>query len=313
MRRQGPGYLAQCGDLPRPLPLRCLDLWRGFDPREADWYRQLRGDTDGVFTNRDREWGLHGRNGHYAYVLDNKALFADAMAARGLPTPPLLASYIGGRWRVLSEAGLCGHVVVKPVLGSKGRGLSIVEGERLLREAPPQDSIATPVVVQAPYAAAINAGSLNTIRALMVRAPTGEAVLCAATHRFGTRASGAVDNFSAGGLVARIDRDTGTLGPGMTIGPRNRVLVMPAHPETGERIEGVVVPRWDEVRELLSDLGAAFPELHYVGWDIAVGADGPTVIEGNAHPSLRFFQLTDRLAQDPAVGPLLGRLMAPCT
>lgn len=60
---------------------RIQDILAGFDPKEADWYRQIRGDVRGVVTNCEREQHLHGLNGHYAYVLDNKAVFTERLGS----------------------------------------------------------------------------------------------------------------------------------------------------------------------------------------------------------------------------------------
>ena len=318
VRRFGPSYLREGAASGRSLLARARDVWAGFHPNEADWYRQIRGHTRGVLTNRDRETALHGLNGHYAYVLDNKALFAELMRARQLATPRVYAVSTAGRWRFApgGEAALAeglrrdGRIVVKPTLGSKGRSIRLCRSLDELDRFQDEDAIATSFVVQAPYAHEIHAATLNTIRILMMRDAAGRPVLAAAMHRFGTAGSGLVDNFSAGGLVAKVDVATGTLDRAVTIVECNAVRFLDAHPDTGAPIAGVVVPGWDRVHDLVEALGDAFPELVYVGWDVAMTEAGPTVIEGNAHPSLRFFQFYDTLLDDPRVGPLFRRIVA---
>jgi glutathione synthase/RimK-type ligase-like ATP-grasp enzyme len=297
---------------------RCKDLLAGFDPREADWYRQIRGDTDGVISNAEREHELHGLNGHYAYVLDNKAVFTELLTFNALPTPHLFACHYGGHWHwtAAGEAALSDHIaetgrfVIKPTLGSKGRAIQIERSMDAIPRYRGEDAILTGFVRQAGYAQAIFPGALNTIRFLMLRDDAGAPIAAAAIHRFGTARSAPVDNFSAGGLVAKVDLETGHLSEAISIAPGNRVVRHTAHPDTQSPIAGVIVPHWQGVIDLVQALGRAFPYLAYVGWDIAVTDDGPVVIEGNAHPSLRFFQLYDRLLGDPRLRPILARYIA---
>lgn len=292
---------------------RVRDLMDGFDPREADWYRQIRGGTRGVISNRQREQNLHGLNGHYAYILDNKAVLGELLERHDLPTPQLFASHTGGRWHWVKggKAALAAHFaatgrfVIKPTLGSKGRAIRIGCSLDEIAVYRGEDAILTAFVEQADYAKAIFPDALNTIRFLMLRDREGRPVAAAAIHRFGTAASVPVDNFSAGGLVAKVDLHTGRMSDAISIGADNRVLRQASHPGSGTAIAGVGVQHWDRVVDLVHALGRAFPEFVYVGWDIAVTEAGPVVIEGNAHPSLRFFQLYDPLLDDPRLGPIL--------
>jgi hypothetical protein len=319
--RQGPLYWRESAGIPgdrgRHLQ-RLRDLLAGFDPREADWYRQMRGDTDGVVSNCEREHDLHGLNGHYAYVLDNKVIFSDLLTFAAIPTPVLFACHFGGQWhwRENGEAALHAHFaqtgrfVIKPNLGSKGRSIQIGRSLEAVTVYRGEDALLTAFVDQAPYAATIFPDALNTIRLLMMRDDNGDAVAAAAIHRFGTAQSVPVDNFSAGGIVSKVDLKTGLLSEAISIGPQNRVERHLAHPGTKAPIAGVTVPHWQDVLTLIARLGRTFPYLRYVGWDIALTSVGPTVIEGNAHPSLRFFQLYDRLLDDARLRPLLGRHIA---
>jgi hypothetical protein len=102
-------------------------------------------------------------------------------------------------------------------------------------------------------------------------------------------------------MVARVDLASGVLDRAVSIGPGNRPVWSDDHPETRAPIAGVEVPRWQEVRRLALGLCEALPFLRYVGWDIAVTAEGPVVIAGNAHPSLRLFQFYGSLLEDGPV------------
>ncbi|MFC6489434.1 sugar-transfer associated ATP-grasp domain-containing protein [Nitratireductor sp. GCM10026969] len=316
--KHGPTYWAESRPgrgMPTSLLRRLKDILDGFHPNEADWYRQIRGNVRGVVTNFDRERHLHGVNGHYAYVLDNKALFNELARQRGIPTPEVFAEYCSGswHWRQDGRAALHHHLnrtgrfIIKPTLGSKGRSIHMCRGREEIESYCGEDAIATTFVAQADYAQAIFPESLNTMRVLMMRDVDGGPFIAVATHRFGTKNSAPVDNFSAKGLVAKIDRETGQLDRAITIEDANKVVFHDRHPETQAAIAGTILPRWDEVRSLVNTLGAAFPYLVYVGWDIAITTDGPVVIEGNAHPSLRFFQFYDCLLDDPQLRRAFSR------
>lgn len=54
------------------------------------------------------------------------------------------------------------------------------------------------------------------------------------------------------------------------------------HPDTGFVARGFQVPYWKEILELTAKAAAVVPQIGYVGWDVAVGEDGPVLIEGNS-------------------------------
>ena len=53
------------------------------------------------------------------------------------------------------------------------------------------------------------------------------------------------------------------------------------HPNTGVRIKGFQIPRWDELIDLAKELSMQLPTIAYTGWDFALTDDGWCVIEGN--------------------------------
>ncbi len=308
-RRNFAGFWREAGQRAPDMgaAARTAHILRGYHPLEAAWYEQERRTTQGCISTFQRETSLTDLNGPHGYLLDNKLAFAHVMRGAGLPHPELFAFAHEGAWRWLDDGraralaalGRGEAVVVKPTYGRKGQSVEFVRTPDALDAARAQDAIATSFVQQAGYAARIFAGSLNTIRILSVIPHGGAPVVAAAMHRFGAAATGGVDNFSAGGVVARVDLATGALDRAARIGPGNRLLWSEAHPETGARIAGVEVPHWPAIEALVLRLCALLPFLTYVGWDIAVTDEGPVVIEGNARPSLRFFQLYEPMLDDP--------------
>jgi hypothetical protein len=122
-------------------------------------------------------------------------------------------------------------------------------------------------------------------------------------HRFGTSKSAPVDNFSQGGLCSLVDLETGRISAARTQdakAPNFRNLVN--HPETGSPIEGVVVPRWEEAKQLVLQVSEMFPDLHVIGWDVAITEAGVRLIEGNVGtPGFTMIQMYKPAMFDPRV------------
>lgn len=150
-----------------------------------------------------------------------------------------------------------------------------------------EDYLVTEYVEQAPYAATVFPGSVNTMRVLTMYDETaGEAFVPIATHRFGTDRSGALDNFSRGGLSVGVDRESGTLGPGVQYLPPNHPAEFEAHPDTGEAIAGIEVPGWAAIERKLVEIAERLSYVPYIGWDIVVTDEGEfTIIEANNNTS----------------------------
>ncbi len=287
---------------------RVRHILAGFDPLEADWYLQAHGHVEGNVSNLHREEYLRNVNGAFGHVLDNKHLFALVAERLGIPHPRLFGFSHNGRWGWLDDGREAlerqlasgGKAVLKPSMGKKGDGIVILRDIAELDRPAHGDMIVTAFVEQHDYAASIHPDSLNTIRILTVRPePGADAFVAAAVHRFGGATTGAVDNFSAGGVVAPVDLESGELGRAAKIDAGNLLTLRDTHPDHQTRITGVRVPQWDSTKALVLEMWRMLPQLDYVGWDLAIGQNGPVVIEGNSHPSLRFFQLQGTLLDDP--------------
>lgn len=174
--------------------------------------------------------------------------------------------------------------LVKPFDATIGRGVRIIETdsddmrrgvfEELLESG---GMICEELIIQAPEMAVLHPQSVNTIRVPTVRCSDGARVI-GAFVRMGRRGS-IVDNAGAGGIFANIDPATGIVYTGGVDEFGGRYLT---HPETGVVIPGFQVPKWDEVLDLVNILSRVLPTSRYVGWDLALTADGWIVVEGNA-------------------------------
>ena len=99
------------------------------------------------------------------------------------------------------------------------------------------------------------------------------------------------DNFwQAGSLLAHLDLQTGEVltcvrGTGL------KAEAIPDHPTSGQPVVGVKLPHWAETLKIAQDAHAVFPEFGVCGFDIAVTADGPAIIECNDNPSHMLYQI----------------------
>jgi hypothetical protein len=225
-----------------------------------------------------------------------------------LPVPDLIGVWFDGVCaEAIAEWPGGEEAIAKPVRGHGGRGI-----ERVTRPRMPElagSYLVERLVPAHPYASRIFPGALNTVRVLVGRAGTGGAVVLGAVHRFGTQASGATDNFSAGGIVSAIEPASGRLSGAIARSASGERRVLDGHPETGARIAGVEVPFWSEIRDAAAACTEAVDGLHYVGWDIAVSPSGPVLIEGNAAlPNPNILQMHRPLLAHPEAQALFHGL-----
>ena len=131
--------------------------------------------------------------------------------------------------------------------------------------------------------------TVNTIRLITLRdIETHKFKIFFAVQRIGTSATIPVDNGSRGGLVAKIDLDTGMLSEARCLHNRN---VYKVHPDSNAPIEGVVIPGWEKLKEDIIDLANKMPYMHFIAWDILITAEGFCIIEANTSSGVNIIQL----------------------
>jgi hypothetical protein len=251
----------------------------------------------------------------------DKSRFADLCREYRLPVIPTIAvveddRVIWGPGR--GDGGLpAADLFTKPVLGSLGRGVSrwnwhsgvyVNESrqrfssdallDRLREGARGGSILVQPLVQNSGPLLHLGLGALSTLRVLTARRCDGSPELQRSVLRMPT-GSNLADNFAAKGIAAPVEIGSGEIGAAVSKSVEGAIRgeSFARHPDTGQRIAGVRIPAWAEVRDLCESAHRRFPEFHSVGWDVAITADGPLLLEGNHNPD-------PVVAQQPGLSPL---------
>ena len=81
------------------------------------------------------------------------------------------------------------------------------------------------------------------------------------------------------------------------------------HPTTGLDLLSFKVPRYEEMKKMVLEAHLR-SEVRYIGWDVALGVDGPCIIEGNS--SSGPFQPIPSITEDKlGYLPLFEKYMGP--
>lgn len=267
--------------------------------------------------------------------MSEKLHFHNRCRDLGLPVAPVVFAATNGAAddQFTATAGLPeADLFIKPRKGSGGRGAAKWtfvaaggsqaahfirgDGTRLtptaLRQLIIDQSRHENMLVQTTLAnhsglADINCGTLATVRIVSCRNEAGAYEVTNAAFRMPRVRGSAVDNFHAGGIAAAVDIATGRLGPATDLGLSPQSDWFKTHPVTGAPIAGRLLPFWQEARDLAERAHPHFGDFAVIGWDIAILADGPCIIEANGAPDLDIIQ---RTARKPLGSARLGRLMA---
>lgn len=152
--------------------------------------------------------------------------------------------------------------------------------ESVLLELTRSNYIIQEVVAQNDKMSLLYPYSLNTIRLVTVRGLKDKKIhIFPSILRIGTNGS-IVDNTSQGGLAVGFDLETGQLHEDGFYKPAfgRRVKF---HPNSGIRFNDFFIPYIKEAEDLAIQFHSFLQDIHSIGWDIAIGENGPVFIEGN--------------------------------
>lgn len=128
------------------------------------------------------------------------------------------------------------------------------------------------------------AGSVNTLRLMVINRTGYDPLILDAYMRVGSSTTGTTDNVAFGGVFCKIDIDTGHYGNAEQ--SKNHVLVAcPNHPDTNEPVEGTI-PHWELIKEKIIEISRYIGQLEYLGFDVVCTPEGFTILEINSHQDL---------------------------
>ena len=142
------------------------------------------------------------------------------------------------------------------------------------------------VIRQHHYLNKLNSFCINSIRVITYTNAAGEVKILSSFLRTGLDTH-YVDNVSSGGGFVGIDLDNGTFNTELYTDFENGCgSVFKNHPLTNVKIMGFAIPFFNEAKELAMAAAKIIPQMTLIGWDIAIQADGPAIIEGNKSPGM---------------------------
>jgi|GEM_PF-343649 len=253
---------------------------------------------------RELNYNYHDPHTFSHWLFDDKLIIEGLLRAQGLPVADTRWTIDGSRafdhethrehplGAVLGRL-LTGRHFCKPRSGESGQGTFIIDAGQLRdgrSKAGPIDAEALAerfrvagtmllqtVVAQHPVLDRIHAGSVNTVRCLTYIDRRGTARLVGATLRMGV-AGAIVDNASAGGLFCGIDLATGRL---MARAYDKSGKVFARHPTSGWIFDGTELPSLGAIFDACIRGHQTLGRPKTIGWDVAIGPDGPVVLEAN--------------------------------
>ena len=136
-------------------------------------------------------------------------------------------------------------------------------------------------IVQHKEMALIYPHSVNTLR--IHTASNGQEVECFIKPklRMGSNMS-VVDANAENGSYRAVLNEDGSVCMAAFMDEMNNVKKADKHHDTNVNFAEVKVPYVKEAIEMVKEAALCFPELPYIGWDVAITQDGPVIVEGNA-------------------------------
>ena len=258
---------------------------------------------------------LNARRGADNRDVQDKDRFAEICAAHGLPHVATLASFDGGRQTfpngrfVPTAAALW----VKSLRRHGGAGAMKWTGDgdtyrdwngRAVRAAAitgefsKADCIVQPCLTNHPAIARVCNGALAALRIVTGIDAAGGAVFVTALLALPCGAP----QTSGAAVLCSIDPHTGRIRHAAQPGG----APVTHHPDTDAALAGLELPFWQASKDLaLRAHAAAFGGFAFLGWDVALTADGPLLLEANSGWGPIYHQMLDGPIGHTAFGRLV--------
>lgn len=195
--------------------------------------------------------------------------------------------------------GTCGNGIEKCKVSdfsSASEALDYVKSKDLL--------VLEHVLQQHPDMARLHPQSVNTMRIVTDR--IGDEVHIAYIVVKIGRGEGFCDNSGQGGVICRVDPESGVI---ISVATDDYFNVYEKHPDTGIVFKGYQLPMHKEAIALAKQAAMIVPEIRHVGWDVAITPDGPALIEGNDYPGTDLCQLAPHFPEKQGLWPYYKKIL----
>lgn len=193
------------------------------------------------------------------------------------------------------------ELIVKPVSGAGGVGVYYLRKtqkgfevnfeseltQKFLKNIQNGKWIVTEFVKQAEYSRNIFPASVNTIRIITLSYKKNLDIVYA-VHRFGVLEENPTDNWSKGGISAKIDLDTGVITNSVYNNYGDKIS---KHPITDKNISGVHIPHWSDIRKHILAVHNKHKYIPMIAWDIAITDKSFKILEMNASSGVQIIQV----------------------
>ena len=231
----------------------------------------------------------------FARFLHRKVLDASKASADELAEFIKDQSYIFAK----PNRGTCGNGIEKLAVAdfaSPAALLDYVKSKNLL--------VLEQVLEQHPDMAKLHPQSVNTMRIVTDR--VGDSVHIAYIVLKVGRGDGFCDNSGQGGVILRVDPESGKIISDATDDYFN---LYDRHPDTGIVFKGYQLPTHREAIALAKEAALVVPQITHVGWDVAITPDGPALIEGNDYPGTDLCQLAPHFPEKTGLWPYYQKIL----
>lgn len=314
--------------------------WHGFTSPNGKLYDFDTHGPEAYLSERQRYRLFENINGAHRYLLDDKLCYhwmlhefsefrprVHGLADQGFVRPVTGASFDGAPIRLRkwlpSQLKESSKLVLKHLRGTGGKQVYICKydaGEYFINDTRVTETelceranefenyLITDFVDQHPYADDLYDGATNTVRIITIWDDELEEItIPAAVQRIGTDRSKPADNWSSGGLSAHIDTETGEIGRAAQFPFSGELNWFEEHPETGSKIAGRRIPRWEAIKETIEEIAMYNTNVPAVGWDVILDESGtPMVIEANTGPGLNL-QIHEPLLADKQIRHIVSK------
>ncbi|SFW15411.1 sugar-transfer associated ATP-grasp domain-containing protein [Cellulophaga fucicola] len=255
----------------------------------------------------------HSANFHkieYTTIISNKLIFSVYCKRNNLPVPELKSYNFNSNfffennvYKIKTKNDLISFyelvfsknkdscLFIKPLSLYGGKGCYKIRKEHLADDinkcfqyVVSDSCVHEEFVKQHPKINKIHPKCVNTIRVETFIDKEGKTHILSAFMRFGVGDS-FVDNAHSGGFYVGINLQNGILNKighqYMEYGGAHYI----AHPDNGYVFEGFSIPYFQELKDVVFKAVDFIPD-RYIGWDIAIGENGPIIIEANEYPSI---------------------------